>query len=71
MEQIKSIHSAARIARILLQDLVDDYFCNRDEVQDEWEIARLCIDYSRASEKAEIARDLLVEIDDAIGSSYD
>ena len=69
MEQrdtLSTIHSATRIASLFLQDIVDDYFCNRDSILDEWEVMRICSEYERAAAKAEIARDLLAELDNTL-----
>ena len=63
---LSTIQNAARIAQILLQDLVEDYFCDSGEIEDDWGLARICFEYPRASAKAEIARDLLIEISAAL-----
>ena len=65
-DELFNVYWRARKANFMLEDLMEEFFKHCDEIQDERGIAHICPEYGRACAKVEIAKDLLVEVDDTL-----
>ena len=62
-DELLNVHYAVKKANYLMEELIEQFFCyNDDAIQDGQGLSRLQNEYGRATAKAEIARDLLVEV---------